>query len=238
MKESRTLRCVVLTCGAIGAGLLTGSASANFPGTNGKIAFVHSSPASGSGQDIFTISAQGRHRTRLTKSDGDDAFPNYSADGERIVFSRSVAGGAGAGQVWIMNQDGSGKRRLTHGSPTAESPTFSPDGKRIAFTRDDGSSTQLWTMKADGTDQTQLTFAGPNGDHVHGPTYSPNGRLIAFSHFNGAIGYHDISVIRPNGRGQVALTTPSAASDGFQPDYAPDGKRVVFDRYDQAQDDL
>ena len=183
------------------------------------------------------MSARGRHRTRLTKSSGDDAFPNYSADGEKIVFSRSVAGGAGAGR-WVMNPDGSGKKQLTHGSPTAESPTFSPDRKRIAFTRDDGSSTQLWTMKADGTDQTQLTFAGPNGDHVHGPTYSPNGRLIAFSHFDGAVGYHDISVIRPTGSGQGALTTPTAASDDFQPDYAPDGKRIVFDRYDQTQDDL
>ena len=239
MKVSRTLKCVVLTCGAIGAGLMAaGSASANFPGTNGKIAFVHLSPASGSGQDIFTMSAKGRHRTRLTKSAGDDAFPNYSADGERIVFSRSAAGGAGAGQVWIMNQDGSGKRQLTHRSPTAESPTFSPDGRRIAFTRGDGGSTQLWTMKADGTDQTQLTFAGPNGDHVHGPTFSPDGRLIAFSHFNGAVGYHDISVIKPNGSGQVALTTPSAASNDFQPDYAPNGKRIVLDRLNQTQDDL
>jgi WD40-like Beta Propeller Repeat len=93
-------------------------------------------------------------------------------------------------------------------------------------------------MKADGTDQIQLTFAGPNGDHVHGPTFSPDGRMIAFSHFDGAVGYHDISVIERNGSGQVALTTPSAASDDFQPDYAPNGKRIVFDRFDQTQDDL
>ena len=238
MKVSRRLKRVVLTCGAIGAGLMTRQRLRQFPGDEWQDRLRSQLPCLGLGSGHFHDERSGPARTRLTKSAGDDAFPNYSADGERIVFSRSVAGGAGAGQVWVMNQDGSGKKQLTHGSPTAESPTFSPDGKRIAFTRDDGSSTQLWTMKADGTDQTQLTFAGPNGDHVHGPTFSPDGRLIAFSHFDGAVGYHDISVIKPNGSGQVALTTPSAASDDFQPDYAPNGKRIVFDRFNQTQDDL
>jgi Tol biopolymer transport system component len=184
------------------------------------------------------MSPKGKHRTRLTKGPADDAFPNYSPDGERIVFTRGVAGSTGVGQAWIMNQDGSGKKQLTHGSPTVESTTFSPNGKRIAFTRGDGGSPQLWTMKVDGTDQTQLTFPGPDGDHVHGPTYSPGGRLIAFSHHYGAVGYHGISVIKPNGTGEKALTMPSAATDDFQPDFSPDGKRIVFDRYNQLHDDL
>jgi Tol biopolymer transport system component len=233
------LKGVVLTCGAITAGaLMPASASANFPGANGRIAFVHLSGAVGGSQDIFTMSPSGRHRVQLTRGPADDAFPNYSPDGERIVFTRGAAGSAGAGQAWIMNQDGSGQRQLTHGSPTVESTTFSPNGKRIAFTRGDGGSTQLWTMKVDGTHQTQLTFPGPHGDHVHGPTYSPDGRLIAFSHHYGAVGYHGISVIKPNGTGERALTTPSAATDDFQPDFSPDGRRIVFDRYNQIQDDL
>ena len=171
----RKAKCVVLTCGAIATGLLmSASASANFPGANGRIAFVHLSGAMGGSQDIFTMSPRGRHRVQLTQGPADDAFPNYSPDGERIVFTRGAAGSAGVGQAWIMNQDGSGQKQLTHGSPTVESTTFSPNGRRIAFTRGDGGSTQLWTMKVDGTDQTQLTFPGPNGDHVHGPTYSPD----------------------------------------------------------------
>ena len=184
------------------------------------------------------MSPRGRHRVQLTQGPADDAFPNYSPNGKRIVFTRGAAGSAGVGQAWIMNQDGSGQKQLTHGSPTVESTTFSPNGKRIAFTRGDGGSTQLWTMKVDGTDQTQLTFPGPSGDHVHGPTYSPDGHLIAFSHHYGPADYHGISVIKPNGTGEKALTMPSAATDDFQPDFSPNGKRIVFDRYNQVQDDL
>lgn len=228
-----------ITCAAIATGLLmSGSASANFPGANGRIAFVHLSGATGGSQDIFTMSPRGRHRVQLTHGPADDAFPNYSPDGKRIVFTRGAAGSDGVGQAWIMCQDGSGQKQLTFGSPTVESTTFSPSGKRIAFTRGDGDSTQLWTMKADGTDQTQLTFPGPSGDHVHGPTYSPDGKLIAFSHHYGPADYHGISVIRPNGTGARALTLPSAATDDFQPDFSPNGKRLVFDRYNQVQDDL
>jgi Tol biopolymer transport system component len=238
---SRTVKCFVLTCGAIATGLLmSGSASANLPGANGRIAFVHLSGVTGGSQDIFTMSPRGRHRVQLTHGPDDDAFPNYSPDGRLIVFTRGAAGSTGVGQAWIMNQDGSGQKQLTNGSPTVESTTFSPNGKWIAFTRGDGGSTQLWTMKVDGTHQTQLTFPGPSGDHVHGPTYSPDGQLIAFSHHYGAVGtdYHGISVIKPNGTGEKALTLPSAATDDFQPDFSPNGKRIVFDRYNQVQDDL
>ena len=41
-----------------------------------------------------------------------------------------------------------------------------------------------------------------------------------------------------DGTGQHALTTASATHDAYQPDFAPSGRRVVFDFYDQTQDDL
>ena len=60
-------------------------------------------------------------------------------------------------------------------------------------------------------------------------------------HHYGAVGadYHGISVIRPGGTDEKALTVPSAATDDFQPlNSRLDGKRIVFDRYNQVQDDL
>ena len=229
------LACLVLAGGAIAAsGLAVAStASAAFPGSNGRIAFVNLS-GPGSSQDIYAFSPTGTDRARLTDTPDDDAFPSYSADGERIVFSRSVAGDAGFGQIWVMNADGSGQTQLTNGPPAAESPSYSPDGARIVYTLDN----QIWIMNADGSGQTQLTFPGANNDHAHGAEFSPDGQTIAFSHFDGNLGRHDISLMSPNGGARSSLTTPPPSFDDFNPDYSPDGRRVVFDRFDQEQDDL
>ena len=93
-------------------------------------------------------------------------------------------------------------------------------------------------MNADGSGQTQITFAGSAGNRGSGPVFSPDGSKIVFVHFDGAVGYHAIAVMNPDGSGKTALTTPSAGFDAYQPDVSPDGQRIVFDRYDQSQDDL
>jgi Tol biopolymer transport system component len=232
---------LVVICSAmiIGA-LVADTALASFPGENGDIAVVSLRDPSNGSQDLDAISPTGRHRMRLTDSPEDDSFPAYSGDGERIVFSRSPVGEPNSGQIWIMNADGSGQRQLTPGPPaTADhDPVLSPNGKLIVFTRITGSAEQLWIMRADGSDQHEVTFPGQSGEHAHGASFSPDGRYVAFSHFDPATGYHDVSVISVDGTGERALTAASASHDAYQPDFAPNGKRVVFDFYDQSQDDL
>jgi hypothetical protein len=229
---------VVICSAAIISVLVSGStALASFPGKNGDIAVVSLRDPSKGSQDLFAISPIGRHRMHLTDSPEDDSFPAYSGDGERIVFSRSPVGEPNSGQIWIMNADGSGERQLTFGTYDHD-PVLSPNGKRIVFTRITGSAEQLWIMRADGSGQRELTFPGQSGEHAHGASFSPDGKYVAFSHFDPATGYHDVSVIGVDGTGERALTAASATHDAYQPDFAPNGKRVVFDFYDQSQDDL
>jgi Tol biopolymer transport system component len=238
---SRPSICIVAACVAVAATLLmAGGAFAAFPGSNGQIAAVHLSGAPGSSQDIFAFGPGGGQRVQLTDTADDDAFPSYSADGERIVFSRGPAGSEGNGEIWVMNADGSGQTRLTSGPAAANDhdPVISPDDKRIAFTREVSGQNQIWVMNADGSNQTQITFTNGAGDRGSGPVFSPDGSKIIFVQFDGAVGCHAIAAMNPDGSGQTALTTPSAGFDTFQPDVSPDGRRIVFDRYDQSQDDL
>src|SRR5918994_578399 len=101
-----------------------------------------------------------------------------------------------------------------------------------------GSSQDIFAFGPGGGKRVQFTFTNGAGDRGSGPVFSPDGSKIIFVLFYGAVGYHAIAVMNPDGSGQTALTTPSAGFDAFQPDVSPDGQRIVFDRYDQSQDDL
>jgi Tol biopolymer transport system component len=212
-------------------------AQASYPGSNGRIAFVNL-PQFGADQDIYSMDAGGGHRTRLTKTPDNDAFPSFSGDGERIAFSRG--GDSGRGQIWIMKSDGGHARELTAGPPAGEDrdPSLSPDGRWIAFTRELDGVAQIWAMSVDGSHQRQLTFPTADGEDSYGPTISPDGRSIAFSHLDTSSGFRDVSVMDADGSDRVSLTAPSATNSAYQPDWSPDGSAVVFDRYNGIQDDL
>jgi WD40 repeat protein len=230
------LRTVGATCAVLGAvGLLTASgATANFPGTNGKIGFsVDASP--GVSNEIATIDPDGQNRAALTGSAEADYDPSFSADGEEIVFGR-VPQPANSGQIWTMNADGSGQTQLTAGTETASdfSPEFSPDGQWIVFDRYDGTvTTQVWIMRADGTDQTPLTTATQSS---RSPSFSPTGDRIAFSRDASPPGAGHIWTMNPDGTGPVELT--EGTTDDSRPSFSPDGERIVFLRRDGLDDSI
>jgi Tol biopolymer transport system component len=229
---SRRIRIVLVALFATaGALLVAGGALAAFPGANGKIAFTHDPGTAGSSGDIFTIDPTGQNLTPLTSGPENDVEPSYSADGERIVFSRDPTN-SGNAQIWVMSHDGSGQTQLTTPLMGREDrdPTFSPDGDKIAFERSaPGSDFQIFVMNADGSGQTQLTFPGPNADEARAtdPSFSPGGQ-IAFERSGGSGAFGGIWIMNADGSGQTRLTTGSATSSDQQPNFSPDGQRIVF----------
>src|SRR6266511_3479064 len=115
----KRLRATVTGSALAGAGALivaggAGGALAAFPGTNGKIAFVHNPATSGSNRDIFTMDPDGQNRIQLTNAPDDDFDPSYSADGEKIVFARDPQGTIDR-QIWVMSHDGANQTQITSG---------------------------------------------------------------------------------------------------------------------------
>ena len=207
-----------------------GSASAAFPGANGKIAFPTDPPPTGGPSGIAAVAPDGQDFAELTPvpATGNDYDPSYSADGEKITFTR-VPQPANSGQIWTMNADGSGQIQLTDGTPTARDSNaeFSPDGGWVVFARYNGvASTQVWLMRADGSGQTQLTF-GPDS---RGPSFSPDGSTIVFE--RGTPSGSRIWTMNADGSGtpQQLTTGPSTVSDS-DPSYSPDGQRIIFSRF-------
>ena len=140
---SSRLRALAAACAAvaIGAALIAGSASAAFPGTNGKIAFAHD-PGPGPNTGIFSIDPSGQNQaTLIDPPEYNDFNPSYSADGERVVFARiATPPGGGTSTIWIANQDGTNPVQLTDGTGGSgdSAPQFSPDGAKIVFERQTG----------------------------------------------------------------------------------------------------
>ena len=92
--------------------VLTASADASFPGTNGKIAFHRDG-------DIWTIIGDGTGVTKLTTNYNGEYNPAVSPDGSRIAYE-FLRG------IWVMNADGSDRRC----SRTAMRPTRTRRGLR------------------------------------------------------------------------------------------------------------
>ncbi len=200
-----------------------GSASASFPGSNGKL--VYSSDCS-----VYTANADGSGRQTLTTPpyracDGFDGGAELSRDGMRAAFSRVTTTPAGISQNDIYVVD-LGTRTVTQITSTPDvreiNPTWASDGERLAFIArsrilGDESYGSLHTINIRTGAQQQLTNALDAA-----PDWSPDGRRIAFARntLNGIV-----LMTRDVAAGSESSLHAGGAAD---PDWSPDGTRVVF----------
>jgi Tol biopolymer transport system component len=223
-------RKVVLLSAIVAFALAATPASATFPGTNGRIAFM--SDATGS-LDIYTMNPDGSEVVNVTDAAGAPAFdfePDWSPDGTKIVFR----GGRGnEGEIYTMNADGTGLTQLTSNSFKDYSPTWSPDGSTIAFAsnRNDanfatciglfGCNIDIFLMPATGGSPVQVTF-GSGSDQF--PDFSPDGESIVYDTDVG--GVYAIYTVDLDSLAVTKLTADSLRAG--LPDWSPDGTKITF----------
>jgi len=149
-----------------------------------------------------------------------------------------------AAEIYAMDDAGVSVRRLTHNSDVDLFPAASPDGRRIVFesTRrrnetEPLNTSDLFVMNADGSDQ-QFLIRGSSA------TWSPDGSHIAFHASASGRGLpikrdpgaatndSDIFILdgdvglRSRRTARNVTNSPSAIDD--DPDWSPDGKRIIF----------
>jgi len=195
------------------------SASATYPGGNGKIAYV-------AHKQINVIDPDGSGRAQLTFGEKRSRGAAWSPDGTQIAFIH----GNKPSSLFIMNADGT-QRTLIQGQISAHRwyffgrPAWSPDGTRIAFStaaRFTSSNDRRWDFKiyVVNTDGSGLTRISRGRHQDSGPSWSPDGNRIAFTIHRG-----DLATMNPDGSNRTILVR-----GGSDPDWSADGSRITFVR--------
>ena len=208
--------------------LSAGPARATFPGPNGRIAFADYL----SGQ-IYAVNPDGSALRQLTHT-GRKGFagnPSWSANGKRLLFERSRNVNT---RIWVMRANGSHKHKVAGDAKGFQdfTPAYTPNGRRIVFTRchpEPKDVCAIWKMRANGRHKRALTpFVHSTKDEHNdfNPSVSPNGRWIAFGRFNAGGFAARVFIMRANGAHAHAVT--AAPLEGFEPDWAPSGRRITF----------
>jgi WD40 repeat protein len=208
--------------------LTASSATAGFPGVNGKIAFSRCEDGYNCAVGtIWTMNPDGSGQARLFSDPGywDDA-PSYSANGHMLVFQRCLEGQPYGCGIATVDARGHGLKQLTPmADPTGDNrPGFSPDGSRIVFERfaRGPDRFQIWIMGADGSNARALT-SGPDGNAY--PEFSPDGKHIVYNRYSGDSSR--IWLMNADGSNQHPITGPNNRYDN-RPSFSPDGTRVAF----------
>ena len=163
------------------------------------------------------------------RSRATDTARMWSPDGTRIVFFAEVDGNV---DVYVMDADGSNRSRVTSDPADDVSPAWAPKGDRIAFVSDRNGNADLYVIDPDGRHEVRLTD-DPAPDEAF--AWDPSGDRIAYvSYRHGAkpeeIGIGDAEVFVVDVRtGETTNLSRNPAWDG-DPDWSPDGTRIVFTR--------
>jgi Tol biopolymer transport system component len=205
------------------------AASASFPGRNGKLAVVEEGcpgDVDAAPRYINSYGPGGDELGPLTDCTVNSYAPDWSPRGTRLAFTRSTDDATG---LFSQKADGTDLRSMNIPTPGEsfdeefEGPSYSPSGQRVVFQKNDS----IWTSKTDGTGMKRLLKRPcKNCLDILTPRWAPRGGRIAFvadgagkRSFKSGIWVMSAK----NGKHRRRLT-----SGGFEPDWAPNGKRLVY----------
>ena len=130
--------------------------------------------------DLYLMNSDGSEVRRLTREEGYDGGPFFSADGKRICWRRFSKDGSQA-EIYTMRVEGRKAQRITDLDAMSWAPYFHPSGDYLIFTTNlhGFGNFELYLVDAQGK-STPIRVTGTDGfDGL--PSFSPDGRKIAWT---------------------------------------------------------
>ena len=147
-------------------------------------------------------------------------YLSWSPDGSRIAFESTRSETQWKdNQVWVVKADGTELTQLTNEQYGAGAPIWSRDGAHVYFIRwDENDTTDIWRVAADGSNREQVSHTN-------------------YDEFSFAISPDGTELVVDTERG-IQIYTIAGAPDRYvaasgwddDPDWAPDGTKIVFIR--------
>ena len=179
---------------------------------------------------------------QLTDGPGYDYQPDCSRDGRWVVYASYAKD---AVELWALDLQSKRSQRLTFGGAVNIEPRFSPDGQRIAFVStsyhghfhifigdfSEGHLSHLQRVTGETRSDLPRYYYSPF-DHEISPTWSPDGRDILFvsnrGHIYGTGGFWRMKAEPAAEAREIHYEETTWKA---RPEFAPDGKRVVYASY-------
>lgn len=171
--------------------------------------------------------------------------PAWSPDDSRIAFNTGVGEGGG---LHVMTAAGTGAQKLVSDDfedagkagydwGHVQTPAWSPDGGSIAFVRASyGDPWAVWVIELDGSGLRNLSDASDGEDatwRADEPAWSPDGSTIAAvsSDFDGGRLTTVLAGYPADASGEREILHRLPSRYAGSPDWSPDGRHLVFDRF-------
>jgi len=170
--------------------------------------------------DIYLKTTNGTVMSQKTTSTANDIQPSISPDGKYIAFSSDRNGNY---DIYVTSAWSNGPLwQVTTTSSNEMSPSWSPDGTKITYcAQTHNGDWELWIYDISTQAKTNL---GPGMN----PKWHPSNNIIAFQRpYRRNKASYSIYTIDSEGR-NLSLVVRGERWAATQPNWSPDGKRLVF----------